>query len=73
MDEYMWLVRRQGKEHVFCNWQGTKEASLSSDEYIFRPDLALNVPVMRFIGDGRLALHYRIERKDNEATAGADK
>lgn len=66
--KWTWVVRQDPDGWLVCDWNG-EEYWIAAREYEAKPDLErlLNgqrVPVIRRIGSGKMAQHFRFERKD---------
>lgn len=58
--EYVWVHRRQGPRWLVSSWDGSPEWIWLHGKTV-TPDLELGKPVIRKIGTGAIAQHYRIE------------
>lgn len=69
---YKWVIKLEhgGSVIVTSNWEGTVVERINPAEYEdIRADLEFGKPVVRRIGNGEVAMHYRFERVQKDDAA----
>lgn len=65
--QYLWVLDKNTERWLVSDWDGN-ECWLVADAFEAKPDLqrgerGRRMPVLRCIGSGHLAQHYRFERR----------
>lgn len=66
--KWMWVIEQDASGWLVSDWSG-HEQRLSAHEYEAKPDLerllsGQRVPVIRKIGSGKTAQHFRFQRRE---------